>query len=70
MSSLVKLLYFRLQRGDDGQAYSWRDRVAGAKQGARNLLEHRQRRVALERFRERRGARVADLIGLQAAARG
>jgi hypothetical protein len=38
------------------------ERAAGAVQGARNLLERRQRRVTLERFRERRGAREADLI--------
>ncbi len=29
----------RLQRGDEGQAYSWRDRAAGTEQGARDLLE-------------------------------
>ena len=44
-------------------------RAAGTDQGARELLERRQRRVALERLRERRGARVADLIFSQAAAR-
>jgi hypothetical protein len=43
--------------------------VAGTEQGARDLLERRQRRVALERLRERRGARVADQIVPQAAAR-
>jgi hypothetical protein len=36
---------------------------------ARDLLERRQRRVALKRLRERRGARVADLVTRQAAAR-
>jgi hypothetical protein len=36
---------------------------------ARDLLERRQRRVALKRIRKRRGARVADLVHLQAAAR-
>ncbi len=61
-------LFDRLQRGDEGQAYPWRDRAANAKQGARDLLERRQRRVALERLRERRGARVADLIFVQAVA--
>jgi hypothetical protein len=61
-------LYCRLQRGDEGQVCSWRDRAAGAKLGARDLLQRRQRRVALERLRERRGARVADLVAPQAAA--
>jgi hypothetical protein len=59
----------RLQRGEEGQACSWRDRDAGAEQGALNLLELRQRRVALERLRERRGALVAEMVRLQAAAR-
>jgi hypothetical protein len=45
------------------------NRAAGTEQGARNLLERRQRRVALQRFRERRGARVADMVVPQAAAR-
>jgi hypothetical protein len=35
--------------------------ATGAELGARNLLQRRQRRVALECLRERRGARVADL---------
>jgi hypothetical protein len=48
---------------------SWRHWTAGSEQGARNLLQRRQRRVALERFRKRRGALVADLIAVQAAAR-
>ncbi len=52
----------KLQRGEEGQGCSWRDRAAGTEQGARNLLERRQRRVALERLRERSGAHVADLI--------
>ena len=69
MSSLVTLLYFRLQRGVEGQGCSWRDRAAGTEQGARDLLERRQRRVALERLRERRGARGTDPINRQAAAR-
>jgi hypothetical protein len=43
--------------------------VARQEQGARNLLERRQRRVAFERVGERRGARVADLVVPQAAAR-
>jgi hypothetical protein len=60
----------RLQREEEGQVCSWRDRVAGAKQGARNLPDLRQRRVALERLRERRDACVADLVVPQAAARG
>ena len=38
-------------------------------QVARDLLERRQRRVALERPRERCGACVADLVAPQAAAR-
>jgi hypothetical protein len=41
----------RLQRGEEGQGCSWRDRAAGTEQGARNLLQRRQRRVALERLR-------------------
>ena len=59
----------RLQRGEEGQACSWRDRAGGTEQGARDLLERNQRRVALESLRERRGARVADLVLVQAAAR-
>jgi hypothetical protein len=43
--------------------------AAGTEQGARNLLEHRQRRVALERLRERRGALGADLVVHEPAAR-
>ena len=38
------------------------------KAGRARLLELCQRRVALERLRERRGARVADLVVRQAAA--
>jgi hypothetical protein len=38
-------------------------------QGVLDLLEQRQRRVALERLRKRRGARLADLVVPQAAAR-
>jgi hypothetical protein len=45
------------------------NRAAGAERDARNLLQRRQRRVALKCLQERRGARVADLIELQAAAR-
>jgi hypothetical protein len=51
MSSLETLLYFRLQRGVEGQGCSWRDRAASTEQGARNILQPRQRRVALERLR-------------------
>jgi hypothetical protein len=51
-------LLCKLQRGEEGQVCSWRDRAAGPEQGTRNLLERRQRRVAFERLRERRGARV------------
>jgi hypothetical protein len=36
--------------------------------GACDLLERGQRRVALERLRKRRGARVADLMIIQQAA--
>ncbi len=57
-----------LQRGDEGQGCSWRDRAVGTDQDARDLLERRQRRVALERLRERRGALVTDLVAIQAAA--
>ena len=59
----------RLQRGEEGQGCSWRDRAAGTEQGARDLLERRQRRVDLERLRKRHGARLADLVVPQAAAR-
>jgi hypothetical protein len=34
-------LYDRLQRGEEGQGCSWRDRAAGTEQGARDLLERR-----------------------------
>ena len=62
-------LPIRLLRGEEGQGCSWRDRAANTKQGTRDLPQRRQRRVALERLRERRGARVADLVAPQAAAR-
>jgi hypothetical protein len=39
------------------------------KANLRNLLDRRQRRVALERVRERRGARGTDLVVMQTAAR-
>ncbi len=57
MSALLMSLFSRLQRGEEGQGCSWRDMAAGAEQGARNLLQRRQRRVDLERLREHRGAR-------------
>ncbi len=41
----------------------------GTEHGARNLLERSERRVALERVRERLGALIPDLCVLQAAAR-
>jgi hypothetical protein len=59
----------RLEQGEEGQGCSWRDREAGTEQGARDLLERRQRRVDLERLRKRRGARGADLVALKAAVR-
>jgi hypothetical protein len=59
----------RLQQGEEGQGCSWRDRAPGRERVARDLRERRERRVALERLRERRGARVADLVAIQAAAR-
>ncbi len=62
-------LFHRLQRGEEGQGCSWRDRAASSKQGARNLLQRRHRRVTRERLRERRGARVADLVAAKATAR-
>ncbi len=58
-----------LQRVEEGQGCSWRDRAAGTEKGARDLLERRQRRVDLERLRERRGALVADPVFIQSAAR-
>ncbi len=58
-----------LQRGEEGQGCSWRDRNAGKEQDARlDLRELRQRRVVLERPRERHGARLAD-GSLEASAR-
>ena len=60
---------YRLQRGEEGQRCSWRDRAASTKQDMRDLLERRQRRVALERLRERCGARGTDPVVPQAAAR-
>ncbi len=63
------LLTDSLQRGENSQECSWRDRAAGTEQVARDLREHPERRVALERLRERRGARIADLVVPQAAAR-
>ncbi len=62
-------LSWRLQRGEEGQGCSWRDRAAGTEQDVRDLLERCHRRVVLERLRERRGARVADLVVMEAAAR-
>ena len=62
-------LFFRLQRGGEGQGCSWRDRAAGTEQGVRDLLERVQRRVDLERLRERSGAQLADFVVVQAAAR-
>ncbi len=62
-------LLCRLQRGEEGQGCWRRDRTTSTEQGARDLLERRQRCVALERLRERRGARIADLVVIQAAAR-
>ncbi len=43
-------------------------RHQGTEQGARDLLERRQRRVALERLGERGGARLADVVVPQSAA--
>ncbi len=33
--------WFRLQRAEEGQGCSWRDRAAGTEQGARDSLERR-----------------------------
>ncbi len=68
-ASLADLVVEKAAAKRKGQGCSWRDRAAGREQGARDLLERRQRRVDLERLRERRGARLADLVGPQAAAR-
>jgi hypothetical protein len=62
-SLLLTLLFPSLQRGEEGQGCSLRERAAGTEQGARDLLELSQRRIALERLRQRRGARVADPTG-------
>jgi hypothetical protein len=59
----------RLQRGEEGQVCSWRERPADTEQGSRDLLERCQRSVALERLRECRGVSVADLVAIKAAAR-
>jgi hypothetical protein len=56
------MLLHRLQRGEEGQECSWRDRTADTKQSARDLLKRCHLRVALERLRERRGAPVADFV--------
>jgi hypothetical protein len=69
VTSLVTLLSSRLQRGTEGQECSWRVRAASAEQDARNLLQRRQRRVALERLRDRCGAGLADIVAHQAAAK-
>ena len=34
-------LWYRLQRGEEGQGCSWRDRAGGTEQGARDLLQRR-----------------------------
>jgi hypothetical protein len=68
MTALRTLLSHRLRRGEEGQGRSWRNRAAATEQGARDLRERRQRRVALERLRERRDARLADPAAVQAAA--
>jgi hypothetical protein len=62
-------LLIRLLRGQYGQGCSWRDRAASTEQSARDLRQRRQRRVDLERLRERSGAHLADLFVRQAAAR-
>ena len=41
----------------------------GTEHGARDLVEKSERRLALERARQRLGARIADLCVFQAAAR-
>ncbi len=43
--------------------------LVGTERGARDLLEISERRVALERVRERLGARFLDRVHVQAAAR-
>jgi hypothetical protein len=58
-SLLLTLLCPRLQRGEEGQGRSWQYRAAGTEQGTRDLLERRQRRVSLERLRERRAHGIA-----------
>jgi hypothetical protein len=62
MTALLKLMFSRLRRGEEGQGRSWRNRAAATEQGARDLLERHQRRVPLKRLQERRGACVADLV--------
>jgi hypothetical protein len=60
----------RLQQGERRvRNYRLRNRAAGTEQGARDLRERRQRRVALERLRKRHGALVTDLVLKQPAAK-
>ena len=40
----------RLQRGEEGQGCSWRDRAAGADQGAGDLLERRQQAQCIHKL--------------------
>ena len=61
-------LYLRLQRERRVRDASG-DTGPPAQSRARDLLQRRQRLVALERLRERRAARLADLVVLKAAAR-
>ncbi len=55
-----------LQRGGRGSVVLV---AVGTKHGACDLLERSERRVALERVRDRLGARIADLVAAQAGAR-
>jgi hypothetical protein len=47
--SSIRRLY-RLQRGEEGQGCSWRDRAAGTEQGARDLLERRQQAQCIRKL--------------------
>jgi hypothetical protein len=48
-ASPISLLY-RLQRGEEGQECSWRDRPAGTELGARNLLQRRQQAQCIRKL--------------------
>ncbi len=42
--------FSRLQRGEEGQGYWWRDRTTGTEEGARDLLERRQQSQCIRKL--------------------